>query len=125
METMRAAFLTGHGGNEVLQLGERPKPVRGPGEVLVRMCAGGLNRVDLYMRNSGAGITHDLPMIVGLDGSGVVEEEDDGSRFHAGDPVLTYPARTCGRCEFCQRGEDMLWVPSQTFCSSDGVIGLG
>jgi len=108
METMRAAFLTGHGGNEVLQLGERPKPVRGPGEVLVRMRAGGLNRVDLYMRNSGAGITHGLPMILGLDGAGVVEEAEDGSRFRPGDPVLTYPARTCGRCEFCLRGKDML-----------------
>lgn len=105
---MRAAYLNGHGGNEVVMLGDRPQPGRGRGEVLVRMRAGGLNRVDLYMRNSGAGITHNLPMIMGLDGAGIVEEADPESRFRPGDAVLLYPARTCNRCEFCRRGEDVL-----------------
>jgi acetyl-CoA acetyltransferase len=55
---MRAACITGHGGNEVVCLGERPRPVRQAGEVLVRLSAATVNRVDLYMRDSGAGITH-------------------------------------------------------------------
>lgn len=44
---MKAAFLTGHGGNEVVTIGERPMPRRRPGEVLVRMKAATVNRVDL------------------------------------------------------------------------------
>ena len=59
---MQAAFLTGHGGNEVVTVGDRPRPPRGPGEILVRMRAATVNRVDLYMRDSGAGISHSLLM---------------------------------------------------------------
>ena len=43
---MKAAYLTGHGGNEVVCVGERPMPVRLPGEVLVRLHAATVNRVD-------------------------------------------------------------------------------
>jgi len=75
---MKAAFITGHGGNEVVELGERERPVRQQGEVLVRLHAATVNQVDLYMRNSGAGITHSLPQVMGLDGGGVVEEVDEG-----------------------------------------------
>ncbi len=82
---MLAARIHDHGGNEVLRIDELPIPERQPGQVLIRMIAGGLNRVDLYMRNSGAGITHRLPIILGLDGAGMVEEADAGSKFRAGD----------------------------------------
>ena len=37
---MKAAFITGHGGNDVVQVGERPGPERAPGEVRVRVRAG-------------------------------------------------------------------------------------
>lgn len=113
---MQSAILTGHGGNEVIAVADRPKPTRNPGEVLVRMRAAGLNRVDLYMRNGGEGITHGLPMVMGLDGAGSVEEADVGSRFKPGDPVVIYPIRTCGHCEFCLRGEGVL-------CTSARYLG--
>lgn len=106
---MKAAYLTGHGGNEVVRIGERPLPPRGPGEVRVRMHAATLNRVDLYMRDSGAGITHQLPQVLGLDGAGVVEEVDaDDPLLRVGQSVVLHPAISCGRCEFCQRGEGVL-----------------
>lgn len=111
---MKAAFLTGHGGNEVVQVGERERPVRHSGEVLVRLHAATLNRVDLYMRNSGAGITHSLPQIMGLDGAGVVEEVGaDEARWKPGDTVVVHPGVTCGRCEFCLRGEGVLCTRMQ------------
>jgi hypothetical protein len=44
--------------NEVLSLDDLPLPKRKKGEVLIRMAAGGLHRVDFYLRNSGAGITY-------------------------------------------------------------------
>ena len=71
---MKAAYLIGHGGNDVIAVGERPMPHRSPGEILVRLKAATVNRVDLYMRDSGAGITHTLPQIMGVDGAGVIEE---------------------------------------------------
>ena len=103
---MKAAFLTGHGGNEVVAVGERPRPQRRPGEILLRMKAATVNRVDLYMRNSGAGITHRLPQIMGVDGAGIVEEADSSALV--GRSVTLYPGIVCGRCEFCKRGEPVL-----------------
>jgi len=107
--TMLAAHLTGHGGNEVVAVGAYPKPVRRPGEVLVRMRAASVNRVDLYMRDSGAGITHTLPQVMGVDGAGIVEAvDDDEPLLKVGQPVVLYPGVTCGRCEFCRRGDAVL-----------------
>ena len=106
---MKAAFITGHGGNEVVQVGERPLPARAPGDVRVRLHAATLNRVDLYMRDSGAGITHRLPQILGLDGAGTIDEMDDGDPLlQPGQRVLLHPGIACGRCEFCLRGDDVL-----------------
>ncbi|HRK23409.1 MAG TPA: zinc-binding dehydrogenase [Beijerinckiaceae bacterium] len=103
---MRAAFLTGHGGNEVVTAGDRPDPVPGPGEVLVRVEAATVNRVDLYMRNSGAGITHSLPQIMGVDGAGTIISVPAGeSGLQPGQRVTLYAGVTCGRCEFCRRGD--------------------
>lgn len=114
---MKAAYLTGHGGNEVVQVGERPMPERRPGEVLVRLRAATVNRVDLYMRDSGAGITHALPQIQGVDGAGVVEAIDDDERLLTrGQRVVLHPGIGCGRCEFCLRGDDVL-------CSSMKLLG--
>lgn len=103
---MKAAFMTGHGGNEVVTVGERPIPQRGAGQILVRMKAATVNRVDLYMRDSGAGITHNLPQILGVDGAGVIEEADSSELI--GRKVTIYPGLVCGRCEFCKRGEPVL-----------------
>ena len=106
---MQAAYLTGHGGNEVVAIGARPRPQRRPGELLVRMRAASVNRVDLYMRDSGAGITHRLPQIMGVDGAGIVEEADaDEAYLKPGQPVVLYPGVTCGRCEFCLRSNAVL-----------------
>ena len=112
---MLAARIHGHGGNEVLRLDDVPVPQRRPGEVLIRMKAGGLNRVDLYMRNSGAGITHALPLQLGLDGAGVVEAADPGSKFRAGDAVVVYPGQPCEQCAFCLKGEEVLCTRGKIF----------
>ena len=106
---MKSIVITGHGGNEVVSLIQGEKPLRQPGHALVRMQVATLNRVDLYMRNSGAGITHKLPQVMGIDGAGVVEEVDASETdLTVGQRVTLYPAVMCGRCEFCQRGEGVL-----------------
>jgi NADPH:quinone reductase-like Zn-dependent oxidoreductase len=108
---LKAAYIVGHGGNEVVHVGERPTPERKSGEVLVRLHAATLNRVDLYMRDSGAGITHRLPQIMGLDGAGIVAEIDsDETLLQVGHRVVLHPGIGCRRCEFCQRGGGVLCV---------------
>ncbi len=47
---MRAIEITQYGGPEVLRLGQRPDPVAGPGEVLIRVRASGINRSDVLQR---------------------------------------------------------------------------
>ena len=105
---MKAVYLNGHGGNEVVQIGSRPRPTAHAGDVLLRMRASTLNQVDLYMRNSGAGITHQLPQIMGLDGTGVIESAPDDPQLVTGQRVILHPGIGCGRCEFCLRGEGVL-----------------
>jgi NADPH:quinone reductase-like Zn-dependent oxidoreductase len=106
---MRAVVITGHGSNEVVQVVDMPHPIRRRGEALIRMNAAGLNRVDLYMRDSGAGIRHSLPLVMGLDGAGeIVDIDDSETRFLSGQRVVIHPGLGCGRCEFCRRGEHVL-----------------
>lgn len=106
---MQAAFITGHGGNDIVQVRAHHLPERMPGEVRVRMHAATLNQVDLYMRNSGAGITHRLPQVMGLDGAGTIEACDEGDPLlRPGQEVVIHPGVACGRCAFCQRGDGVL-----------------
>ena len=90
---MKAAYLIGHGGNDVVVVGERPMPHRSPGEILVRLKAATVNRVDFYI------ITRTLPQIMGVDGAGVIEEADSAALI--GRRVTLYPGIVCGSCEFC------------------------
>ena len=114
---MRAIYLQSHGQPDSVVVGERPLPEPGPGQVRVRLAAAAFNHVDLYMRDSGAGITHELPLILGVDGAGEVDVAGAGvEQLRAGERVVIYPAQVCGGCEFCRRGEQML-------CLSCKVIG--
>ncbi|QZY30485.1 zinc-binding dehydrogenase [Nocardioides coralli] len=54
-DTMRAVVLTAHGGPEVLEVRDVPRPVPGPGEVLVRVGAAALNNTDVWTREGDYG----------------------------------------------------------------------
>jgi len=60
------------GGPEVLQQSEVPTPQPGPGDVLVRVEAAGLNFIDVYHRTGLYPLP--LPLPIGLEGAGVVEQ---------------------------------------------------
>jgi NADPH:quinone reductase len=72
---MRAIVVHKAGGPEVLRIEEVPDPRPGPGEVLVRVEAAGINHIDLAMRAGGAGTP---PAILGSDAAG--RREDTGER---------------------------------------------
>jgi NADPH:quinone reductase-like Zn-dependent oxidoreductase len=107
--TMRAARLLRHDGVGGIAIESVAMPTRAPGEVLVRLEGACLNRVDLYMAGGGAGITHPLPLTLGVDGAGEVVECDPGEALlGVGKKVAIYPGIWCGRCEFCRRGDQIL-----------------
>lgn len=90
-------------------------PSRFEDGVLVRMLAASVNRVDLYMRDSGAGITHELPLVMGVDGVGEVLEAGSSSAFRSGDRVILYPYDFCGRCRYCLAGDQPLCTRAHIF----------
>ncbi len=101
---MKAAVLEERGKNG-LRVGAFNDPVPGPGDVVMRVRAAAINRVDLYMRDNGAGISHELPLVLGVDGAGEVVEAPPGSNLKSGDPVILYPMAACGQCRACRSGD--------------------
>ncbi|SFP57196.1 NADPH:quinone reductase [Variovorax sp. OK605] len=85
-----------------------PAPVRRAGEVLLRVHAAALNRVDLYMRDSGSGITHSLPQTLGVEAAGVVVEADADSGLVPGQKAVIYSNAFCGQCRYCLAGDQPL-----------------
>lgn len=67
---MRAIQITATGGPEALEVADRPDPVPGPGEVVVRVAAAGVNFIDTYQRAGLYPLT--LPQVLGLEGAGTV-----------------------------------------------------
>ncbi len=92
---MKAIRVHKFGGPEVLQLDEVPDPKAGPGQVLVRIRAAGVNPVDTYIRSGSYALMPPLPYIPGTDAAGVVEAVGEGvKRVKKGDRV--YVVRTAG-----------------------------
>src|SRR5215467_10519763 len=87
--SMRAAFLTGYGGDEVMSFGQLPDPVRGEDQALIEVRAAGVNPVELGMRAGrlSAVLPYTFPQVPGFDISGVVREVPAGSPFQVGDEV--------------------------------------
>ena len=123
---MKAVLFRQHGGPEVLEYTDFPTPEPKPGEVLIRLHAAALNRMDVMVRNGWPGIKLELPHINGADGAGEVvalgsrqaEGGIDarlvsngvvwqrGEDVSIGDYVVINANLGCGACEFCLAGKD-------------------
>ncbi|MFI0895163.1 NADP-dependent oxidoreductase [Streptomyces sp. NPDC020983] len=91
--TMQAVTVGGFGGPEVLTVEEVARPEPLPTEVLVRVHAAGVNPVDWKTREGQGMAGHQtLPLILGWDVSGVVEEVGFGvTTLAPGDEVYAMP----------------------------------
>ena len=89
---MRAVYIEQTGGAGALHYGERPQPEPGPGEVLIKVAASGVNFIDTYHRTGLYKLP--LPAILGSEGAGTVERAGEGvSGFKPGDRVAHAMAR--------------------------------
>jgi len=91
MTTQRAVLIRAYGGADAAQVSEIQTPKPGPGEVLVRVRAAGINGIDWKVRE---GYLRDafplqLPAVLGIELAGVVEAIGPGtSRLRVGDRVM-------------------------------------
>ncbi len=104
---MKAILFYEHGGPEVLEYGDYPTPEPAPGEVLIRLKAAALNRLDLWVREGWPGIRLNYPHIPGADGAGEIAALGEGvTGLEVGMPVVINSNIGCGKCPACQRGLD-------------------
>lgn len=90
-----------------LRIEEQPDPTPGPGEVLIRMEAGGICGSDLHYYNHGGFGTIRLkePMILGHEVAGrIALLGADVGGLQEGQLVAVSPSRPCGQCRFCLEG---------------------
>lgn len=115
---MRAIILPEHGTADSLRyVTDHPKPETGRGEVLIRVYAAALNRLDIWVRDGWPGIKLPLPHILGADAAGVIEGLGEGVEgLTVGTRCVIDPMTSCGMCEFCRAGK-------QNLCEKGGITG--
>lgn len=100
-----------------LELADRPQPVPGAGEVLVRIAACGICGSDVHGFDGSSG-RRIPPLVMGHEAAGTVAETGPGvARFRPGDRVTFDSTISCGECLFCLNGDLSL-------CDRREVIGV-
>ena len=96
---------------EDLRIEDSALPEAGPGEVLIRLGAGGICGSDLhyyYEGRNGSFVVRE-PLIPGHEASGVVAKAGPGvTRVKAGDRIAVSPSHACGQCDYCREGREQL-----------------
>ena len=114
---MRAAFFKEHGGADKINYGDYPDPGPGADEALVRVRACALNQVDMLLLDGRFPPPEGLPHVNGCEVTGTVEGWGASvSGLTKGQRVVVFPGFSCGRCEYCLRGE-------RTVCLRYGYLG--
>jgi NADPH2:quinone reductase len=113
--TSRAWFVDRYGGPERLVLRERSDPRPGPGEILVRTVAIGLNFADLFVRSGDYPRAPKPPFVPGMEISGTVEAVGEGvAELAPGRRVVAVPI-------FGGHAEKVVAPASRVFPLPDGV----
>ncbi len=109
--------ISRHGGPEALEWTELPRPEPRADEVVVKVRACALNRLDLWVRNGIEGHRFPLPLTPGSEAAGEIAQPAElAPDLQVGKPVLVAPGVSCGLCERCSSGED-------TLCRHYGILG--
>jgi alcohol dehydrogenase len=96
----------------------------GPGEVLVRIAAAGLCHSDLSVIDGSR--VRPLPMLLGHEASGVVEEVGDGvTEVAPGDHVVLSYVPACGACVPCLSGRPALCEPGMRANTAGSLLRGG
>jgi NADPH:quinone reductase-like Zn-dependent oxidoreductase len=104
---MKVVLFHLHGGLEVLEYTDFPTPEPGQGQVLVKLEAAALNRVDIWTRNGWPGIKLEYPHIPGSDGAGTIAGLGTCvAGWNIGDRVVINSNLGCGHCPACIAGQD-------------------
>jgi NADPH:quinone reductase-like Zn-dependent oxidoreductase len=110
---MLAAYATKIGGDSPLanlEVGERPDPVPGPGDVRVRVRGVTLNHHDFFTLRGVVGAPITLPRTLGCDGAGTIDAygpQRPADTPEPGEAVVIYPVRQCGSCAACMGADPM------------------
>lgn len=101
---MKVIEINGYGAPDVLRLAERPLPVAGAGEILIRVSASGINRPDVLQRTGNYPVPPGVTDIPGLEVAGVIVDGDADALLNSG---LAVGQRVCalvaggGYAEYC------------------------
>jgi 2-desacetyl-2-hydroxyethyl bacteriochlorophyllide A dehydrogenase len=99
-----------------LELQELGVSKPGPNDALVRVKAAGICHSDAHYR-AGKSRVDPLPLTLGHEVAGVVEKVGSGvSDFKVGDRVCLHYLATCGKCGYCEEGNEQ-------FCGLGKMIG--
>lgn len=113
---MRAVQLVAHGAPGKFELKDVAVPRPEPHEVLVRVKACGLNRLDLWAEEAGLPVPVKLPRVLGCEAAGQIEELGaDVDDWRKGDRVAVQSNLSCGQCEYCLRGEESICLHGRIF----------
>jgi NADPH2:quinone reductase len=124
-KAMKAVRVHEFGEPKVLQLEEVPTQQPGPGEVLVRIHAAGVNPVETYIRAGTYARLPELPYTPGNDGAGVVEQVGSNvTEFKPGDRVYTGGSMTGTYAEFalCKK-EQVHPLPANVSFAQGAAMG--
>lgn len=114
---MKAMVIKEHGGPEVIRPEEVARPKVDVCQALIRVGGCALNHLDVWVRSGLPGVK--LPLILGCDVAGTVEEIGPGvSHLKTGDKVLVCPGLSCGVCKECLAGTENL-------CRFYHILGAG
>ncbi|MEO1300369.1 MAG: zinc-dependent alcohol dehydrogenase family protein [Cyanobacteria bacterium J06636_16] len=103
MANMQAAVLTAFGSPEVFEIKNVPRPTPKANQVLVKVCAASINPVDYQTRRGDYKNYVQLPTIIGVDISGVVEAVGETvTEFKLGDEVYYSPKIFGGSGSYAQ-----------------------
>lgn len=96
-----------------LALVELPDPRPGFGEIVVAVAAAGICHSDAHYRN-GTSTLRSLPLVLGHEIAGVVETVGEGvASPRVGDRVCIHYLWSCGRCRYCNLGQEQFCVEGQ------------